>query len=480
MGFAGEPVRSAPNDPLFALVAFLFVIAALVIVLATSKTPRERTMRLLFLYLAYGTLEVAVKRLTHFAWYVYPLKFGLFGAVVVSWWLGRREMRVKARRPMVLALSLYLALAAVQIFNPNQSSPLIGILGWMTDYMYAALFFVAFELFQDDRDVRRLVWLTVALGVISATSCVLEMWSGAEEWQRLYPTFVPLYVYTDSGQVLYRPTSLVPYMEVFGLAAMVSLLALKGFRVTPLLFAIGLCVSSVLLHALRITWIFAFLYLALFTLLGRRRNWVSAFAVVLCAAGAIQLLDLGNSLVSNQLQSMTTPMETFRSTRLSGVLEASDIISRYPVGVGVGETSPGLRFLGSRPGSARFASHNYLTDLTGQMSVLGPVLLVAFGIGIAYRGVRELWRPARSDAHAVMLKTITALFCAMLISFFGGGALVAYPSTEYFWLAAGIIGRLTLPAGKVRRLQPARVIGGAPLFQPRSIRIVGRRWRARA
>ena len=381
----------------------------------------------------------------------------------------------------MLALWLYIALAALQIFNPYQGNPVVGVLGWMTDFMYVALFFVGFDLLRDERSVRQLMWLTATLGMVSAISCLTEYWVGAEELQRLYPTFVPLQVYSASGDyVSNRPTSLAPYIEIFGIASMVGLLAMKGWWRAVLGVGIALCVIASLFHAIRITWVVTFLFLALFTVLGRRKNLAGVLVVIMCVFGSIQVLDLDNSLLGESLRSMSTPVQTFQTNRLAGVLDFQRVVSDYPFGLGFGELSPGLRFLENRRNGTRLGTHNYMTDLAGQMSILGPLLFVMFGCAVVYRGVRALWRPEISASRTAALKTCLALFGALLISFYGGGALGAYPSNEYFWLTAGIIVRFTTTAFGVRRPRLARASAGTGADRHRRLGSAGMPIRARA
>jgi len=457
-------VLPAPSDPLFALVAYLLVIVALVGVLATSRTPQQRAVRLLFLYLAYGTFEIAVKRFTHFAWYVYPIKFTLFFLAVATWWAARPSL--KARRftpPLALVLSGYIALAALQIFNPNQPNPFVGVLGWMTDFMYLVLYFVAFDLLREERDVERLLWLTAALGVLSSVACMAESWIGAEQLQLQYPTFVPLLIFTDDGGVLYRPTSLVPYIEIFGVAAMVALIAMKRHRVALLLGGIGVCVFASLLHAVRITWVSAVLFVGLFTLLEWRKSWMGALAVAGCVFVAIGQFGLTEG-VSARFDTLTTPIQTFQTNRLGGLVAVSRVVRDYPLGLGVGEGGPGLRFIGAAGGPTRLGTHNYLTDLAGQLSIIGPLLFLTFGFGIGLLGWRTLRRRDIPAGRRVMLRASLALFGAILIMFFGGGALGAYPENEYFWLLAGVIARFSLPAADLRlAARRPRMVRGVPL-----------------
>jgi hypothetical protein len=463
----------APSDPLFALLAYLLVIIALLAVLMSSGTPARRAVRLLFLYLAYAALEIIVKRLTHFSWYVYPIKFSLFGGVIAAWWTARPSIRAqRVTPPLTALLLLYGALAAIQIFNPNQGNPLIGILGWMTDFMYIVLFFVAFDLLRDERNVERLLWVTAAIGVLSALSCFTEMWIGAEELQRQYPTFVPLLAYGTDGSVTYRPTTLVPYMEVLGVAAMVALLALKHRRFAWMIAGISICIAASLFHAVRITWITAILFVGLFVLLEGRKSWVGVLGVAACAFAVILQFNLAGGVLAPSFESLTTPLQTYQQNRLGGLLALSRVISAYPLGLGVGEGGPGLRFLASAGGPTRLGTHNYLTDLAGQLSLAGPLLFLAFGAGIEWRGFRSLGRRGLSGERRVLIRASMALFGAMFIAFFGGGALGAYPENEYFWLMAGVIARLSLPEMKLRLASPVTSARRPPAMRGRAARTI--------
>ena len=453
-------ILSAPGDSVFAVIAYLIVMLALFVVLATSRSPAQRAVRLLFLYLSYGTFEIAVKRLTHFAWYAYPIKFILFAIALAAWWTARPSLRAhRLKPPMVPLLSVYIALVAVQVFNPNQANPLVGVVGWMTEFMYIAFYFLAFDLLRGERELHGLLWLTAWLGVISALSCLAEMWYGAERLQQMYPTFVPLLAYPVEGGVLYRPTSLVPYIEVFGVAAMVALIAVKGRRLATLLGGIALCVVASLFHAVRITWIVAILFLVLFTLLERRKSLMGTFAVVACVFLAMQQFNLTGGSLGPSLESLTTPVQTFQQNRLNGLMALPQIVSDYPLGIGIGEGSPGLRFIGNGRGTTRLGTHNYFTDLAGELSLAGPLLFLAFGIGIGRLAVRALGARGTSDGRRAALKASAALFGAMLISFFGGGALGAYPQNEYFWLLAGVIARSSIPAAAIRPVPRNRMMG---------------------
>ena len=161
-----RPVPS-PSDPIVALVTAAILGVAFLFVVATAPDARERTIRLLFVYLTYGVLEIIVKRLAHFAWFLYPIKLGLFFCVLASWLAWRAGHREKVlTTPLGGILAAYLAVAGIQVFNPYQSNPFVGALGWLSDFAFAAFYFVAFDLFDGVAPMRRFLRVTAVLGVL--------------------------------------------------------------------------------------------------------------------------------------------------------------------------------------------------------------------------------------------------------------------------------------------------------------------------
>jgi hypothetical protein len=450
-------IGSSPTDLLIASCVYLAVVVCLLLACVPRQSAQNRTMRLLAVYLLYGTCEGLFKRATHYGWYTYPIRFSLFFLLVGYWLTTRRQFAPRQLRPpMVAVLGMYLALAALQVFNPYLPSPFVGLFGWLSDFMFAVLYFLAFDLFRDRRTIRQLLWCTAALGTLSAACCLLEQWIGPDTLMAAYPSYVPLGIFLENGSIRYRPTTLSPYMEVFGIAAMIALIVGKERRSLWLISGIGLCVLASVLHAVRITWITGFLFVGLFVLLDRRRSLAAMPMVAVTIGIAIQIALGLNDMLRLQLASTKTPFETLQNTRLSGLQALPNAVSMYPFGFGVGEASPGLRFVDASE-VLRFGSHNYLTELAIQLSVLGPALLLVFSVGIVVLGLHAL-RRARGRAWHADLSAGIALLATLLFSFLVGGALGSFPGTDYFWLAAGIVGRIAAATKSTtlgRRLTPA-------------------------
>jgi hypothetical protein len=232
-------------------------------------------------------------------------------------------------------------------------------------------------------------------------------------------------------------------MEVFAIAAMTALLVAKERPWIFLYAGIVVCILASILHAVRITWAAALLFVAFFTLFDLRRRIVVAAVVAASIAGAAWVaVDITSGFVIPSLTSATTPIRTVQDTRLSALLALPSVVSRYPLGMGVGGTSAGLRFIDA-PDVINLGAHNYFTALASQMSLAGPLLLFVFSFGMLRVGLRALGRPAPLWLR-VPLAANLALFAALFASFFIGGGLGSYPVNEYYWLSAGIIGRVAV------------------------------------
>jgi hypothetical protein len=436
-------------DPVVALVVAIVMMAAVLLVVSTARSAHEKVSRILFLYLTYIVLEIIFKRAAHYTVYLYPVKYGLFFLMMAVWLTSRRKLDASSSpAPLRPLIGAYLFLAAVQVFNPYQATPIVGALGWLSDFIYVPLYFLAFDLFHDVATVRRLLAVTAGLALLSAAGCLLEQAIGPDALMAQYPTYVRLGFFSPSG-LRYRPSSLSPFVETFGMLAMVGLLATRRAPVTLMIGAIAVCSIANLLHAIRIVWATGLLALGLFVLLTRTRSMKTLLIVLGCITIAVHLaVDLSDGLIEASLASATTPLDTLQRNRLGGWTALPGIVSAFPFGVGVGESSAGLRLVDSSD-VITFGVHNYVVELAAQMSVLGPMLLLAFCVGLFGIGVRRIGY-GHLDERRVQLAVWLAVFGAVAVSFFGGGALGASPQNEYFWLAAGTAGRLAVQAAADR------------------------------
>ena|GEM_PF-4674116 len=434
----------APSDPWVALLVCALMFAALAVALWATGRGQDRTLRLLFLYLIYGLFEQVVKRAGHYAAYIYPVRYLLFAIVLVSWLADRRSGSGGRRVPLKGLLVVYLVLAGLAIFNPHLANPVVGLFGWGSDFIFALLYFVAFDIVKDESALRRFFGLTVWLGIASAAAAFVEQIVGPERLQEAYPQFVALYSWGAAGRIFYRPVLLSAFMEVFAIGVMLALLTLpkERYRRPLLLLGIFMCAVASILHGVRIAWAWMLCFFAVFVALNGRRSAWNVIGIASCVALGIWVavgLTEGTTLV--RLKTVQTPVETFSQNRLSGLLALPNVVESEPFGIGVGRTSPGLRFLDSGAAYAALGTHNYLTDLAGQMSVLGPLLLLSFCAATLRRGLRSL--RGTDPRMRIYTSILVAFLAAYTVTFFMGLWLGGPLVTEYFWLLAGALMRWT-------------------------------------
>jgi hypothetical protein len=341
-------------------------------------------------------------------------------------------------------------------------------MGWYNDFIFALFYFIAFDLMDRWSRVRRFLVLTGVLGVVSALGAFVEQVMGPDTLLHAYPAFVQLVDWDEVGRVVVRPTSLSVYMEVFAIAAMVILLAFARDVPQRLVLICGMlaCGIANILHGVRIAWLTIVLFMAIFTLMNWRRSVVYGLLFVICVGASAQVaLVLSEGAIAVRLETLETPIETFSDKRLGGLMALPEVVATYPFGIGPGRTSPGLRFIDQGSVYATLGTHNYLTDLAGQLSLLGPLLLLAFSGVILSAGLVGFVR-LRIEHMAMVAAGAFAMFASMTASFFAGGAMGAYPVNEYFWLMAGLLMRSVSPALQQSMAEERRDARAAPRVAP--------------
>lgn len=418
----------------------------------------DRLQRVLLAFLIYSAFEGLLKRLTGFAWYIYPIKDLFFLIVLFHWAALRPSGGTLGRTPFTLLLVFYLSLVAVQALNPHLPTYVMWLAGVRTSYMYVLLYFVAYRAFcTEERIVRLAIWLG-ALAVITALGAMVESLLGLE-WvyrHRLQVFVEPIYL-GASGNWVIRPSSIAngpgsaAMVEYFGAIALFGLAVREKMwlRRMALLGATGLALAGVLLSAVRIVWVQAAVAIVAFVLLaGRLPIRRAAFVLVPAGVAVVLSLFFSRGEIAARFQTVETPADTYitdpsAAQRYSGLLALPRVVAEFPLGAGVGWNAPRQDLLVPYRGQEmlEFAGiHNYLSVLAMEVGVLGLLVLLLFSLGISYRGLVALLQQRNSERQSLQA-AYYALFVSLLLSFLVGGGLVGWPG-EYYWIFAAIIIRL--------------------------------------
>jgi O-antigen ligase/polysaccharide polymerase Wzy-like membrane protein len=419
-----------------------------------ASLATQRLERILLTFLIYGAFEGLLKRVTGYAWYVYPVKDLLFLFVLAQWvMLWRTGASSPTRAPFSVLLWLYLGLVCVEALNPHLPSVFVWLAGVRTSYMYTLLYFVGYDTFRTEERVQRLARMLAGLAVVTALGAMIESILG-REWiyEHKLQAFVNATYLGVSGDWVIRPSSIgagpgaAAMMEYFGAMALVGFAVrdISWARRAVLLCGTGLALAGVLLAATRIVWLQAAIATAMFALLGGPRRVTRATFIAVPAAIAIATSVLfSRGEINARFQTVETPLGTYRTERYGALQLLPRVISDYPLGAGVGWNAPRRDLLAPfyEEETIEYSGvHNYLSILALEMGLLGLLLFLIFSIGVSLRGLRALYQQ-RDTGRRALFAVYCAIFLSILLSFLAGGGIIGWPG-EYYWIFAAIIVRL--------------------------------------
>jgi len=409
--------------------------------------------RLLLCFLIYGALEGLLKRLTGYAWYVYPIKDVFFGLVLGYWILNRRFYNLPQRPPYLVLVVGYLGLVAVEALNPHLASFPMWVAGMRTSYMYVILYLVAFQVFRSNPQLVRLAKVLGGIAVVTALGAIVESSLGLY-WvkQHQLQAYIDASYLGVSGEWVIRPSSIgngpgsAAMMEYIGAMALFALAASDQANRRRLVWlaAAALVLGGVLLGATRIIWLQMAIALVVFVVMGRgpRTRLARVLRMALPVAIGIAIsVEFSGGEIAARYQTLETPVGTYRAERYGALLALPRIAADYPLGAGVGWNAPRRDLLAplNVVEAVEYSGvHNYLSILTLELGIPGLVLFVAFSSLIILRGFRALRRSA--SQNNVVSSAYFAIFVSMFLSFLAGGGLIGWPG-EYYWIFAGIIAR---------------------------------------
>jgi len=443
---------------------------------SAGGSATRRLERVLLLFLTYCAIEGFLKRVTGYAWYIYPVRDILFIVVVGYWVTFRRRGASFDNPPYPRLLSFYLGLVCVEALNPHLPSLFVWLAGVRTSYMYALLYFVAFRVFDTEERVVRLArWIGV-IAVITALGAMIESVLGLDwVYRNNVRTFINAVYVGASGAWVIRPSSIgtgpgsAAMMEYMGAIALFGLAfthTRARWRILDLCGA-GLALGGVLLSASRVFWLQAAVGIVVFAVVGGHGLLRRATYILVPAGAAVGLSVLfSRGEISARFQTFETPLVTYltepsASQRYYGLVALPRVVSDFPLGAGVGWNAPRQDLLAPYYGEDMIAYagvHNYLSILALEVGVLGLVVFLTFSLGVSLRGLRALRLGTNSRRH-LLFAAYYAIFVSILLTFLVGGGIIGWPG-EYYWIFAAII--IRVGQLKSEGLLPAQVAQSDP------------------
>ncbi len=403
--------------------------------------------------------------------------------VYVSFYLARRGKKEKAtfRPPFFAALMVLVWFAFAQMFNPNSTSVLYGLLGMKLYFLYLPLMFLGYALMDSEQELRRFFLFSTVLVLVAAALGVAQSIIG--------PTFLnPVTIQEDirelstlyrvspiTGQVAYRPTSVFVSVGRFQDLIVMSWIVLIGFggylilRIkknrTVAFLTIGVLAGTALMSTSRgvVMWcggsslviVAAFVWGAPWRQREATRVVRSIQRIVLLGGVAVILLAVTfpeevNSrlaIYSETLSPYSTASElAFRARDypLQNFLAAFDT-DRWIYGYGTGTASLGIQYIVRVlriPGTGVSVENGY-GQLVIEMGIFGLAFWLFWGVAVCSSG----WKIVKQLKGSPWFPVAFAIFwLEFLILFPMGYNSIAFFQdflvNAYFWVLLGVLFRL--------------------------------------
>jgi hypothetical protein len=306
----------------------------------------------------------------------------------------------------VLALTL---LAVVEVVNPLQGSPLVGIGGWLFLLVPMLAFWVGRSLV-DDRLLRRLFIVIATLAVGAVAYGLLQQSRGLPSWDQAWVTasgYAALHV-GNTVRAFGTFSSSSEYATFLGIGVVICAAGLTRRLAVPLLVAMGgLLCYGVFYDSSRGVLLLVAVALAVMWAAGRGFRPVPALCVGI--VGVLALLALAGhfasqsrtpttvqaALVQHQLQGLANPLNPKDSTlnaHLSEMVDGLKSSITNPLGHGTGAvTLAASRYGGTAQGTEVDPSN--IGVALGLLGFIAYLVVAATGLWTAYRAasLRRSW-----------------------------------------------------------------------------------------
>lgn len=377
------------------------------------------------------------------------LLIGAFGGFLASGLARRARGLVPPAVTAILVASS--ALGALEILNPLLPTPLLGLLGFKTYFLYAPLLWVLPAVFPSDRDLarflKRLLLLAIPVGLLATA----QFFSSASSWLNTYARGGSEYALGFGSSTFVRVTGTFSFISGFSsylLATAVLLLgvlAATGWRLTSQIWVhvcLGFTLTSMMMTGSRGPVFTLFLILPFYWLLSlaREKQAAAMFGRFLLALGLMSAALVwlapqaigafsgrafgGGDVGGRFYQPFIAPIHAFSAAG--------------PLGFGIGATHQAAGAVVAGGDSMYWLMGSRIEVETGRVMLeLGPIgFLIWYGLrftlaAFAFRASFTL----RSRFHRAM-SVASALF---LVSQLPGSVVFDPTASLYHWFIAALV-----------------------------------------
>ena len=395
----------------------------------------------------------------------------------------RRNKEKMFHPPLLLwfPLSIFMWLAAFQIFNPNSPSVLYGLLGFKLDFYYVPMMFVGYALIRHREDLRKFLVGNAVLAIIICAVGIAQaiLGQGFMNPQNISPDLIDTInlekIAPLSGQVVSLPNSVFVSTGRFSLyltlavtlcigAAGYFLLTTKRSR-KVIFIAIGVIGTATVFSGSRVALIFVSLTAVVMSIgllwgapwrsrMVHRTLKVIGWSSAIVAIGLSLAVVLYPREVGSRIAFYSETLNPFSSAsvlRYRGVTYPFENLAtafddeNWLFGNGTGTASLGLQYVAMllhSPYRGKWTESGW-GEMILEMGILAPVLWVIWASALSWccwRVVRALRQTAFFPlAFAILWFAFTLL---LPMSYGGLSGYQNYVNNAFLWLLIGMLFRL--------------------------------------
>ncbi len=343
--------------------------------------------------------------------------------------------------PINLPLLAFAGIVFVQTLNPNVASigqALVGVRTWL---FYVPLYFVAREMFREERELRRFVWFVLLSAVPIGAIALRQYFAGPDAYASLGEGFQKaLFVTQGAKGIVFRPNATFAWSSNFAIFLALAtvlcvglLLASKG-RVRFVLWSLlaGLAVANIIENQRALLVLLPPLLLLMLSL--RWSTGRTVTAALACILGLVIVAQVASPGALERMTGLMHNQDNTLSIRAHTYLLSFRQALESPIGFGTGATSIGARYvMGGIPVLVEYSHTKVLADL----SIVGLAVYVWLFLALLKSSFGIYKRADRSGLEGL---------AGLAVAIFGFQLLVAYTGYDLaiaavpFWFLSGALG----------------------------------------
>lgn len=428
------------------------------------------TERAIYVYIAWCWMDGTIRGLFDSNPIIVVARDIVLGVIIIVWAARRlpeRHTDPIRLPPGTLLVSLFAINCILQCCNPYSLGLMSNIAGLKMHLSAVPLLFIGYDVFRRSTQVRSLLLFLILATAVIGTVSVIEYLQGPSWTYDHFPgsrgiisqNIGSLESSDDLSNVGFKPPGtttfggatgaflgyalpmtfvllLLSQQHRFGLAAR------GGF-----VFCLFAFVVAIFLNGVRSGFVSGVACLIVFSIFIKGQQRARTLGLVLICLmlgqiGWISATNLSHGNVANRFGStMTDPANALHKDRQTFFDQFDDLITKTPLGVGMGRLGPAMGQFSSNKNAMRetISSEAYLGDMMAETGIEGALLIAAIAVMFLWRGflvVRYL-----SGDEASLAACILSILAVIAANFFTTPILFGPPGSVLFWLLGAVLMR---------------------------------------